>query len=229
MDYKLIRSRRRTVGIEINEEGALIVRAPDILKGHEIDQIVSKKKQWILNKQEEMKKRNLQRCSLQFNHGESFLVWGEWKPLDVVVNPKRHLMEAILNEDCIKIRVPVEKPDLIQEVLEGLYRSMIKEFLEACVAHYQPCFSKKVNRITIKNQKSRWGSCSSKNNLNFNWRLSMAPKAVAEYVVVHELCHLVYMNHSRDFWDLVESLVPNYKDCRNWLKEHGHKLYWSSR
>ncbi|MDW7674282.1 MAG: M48 family metallopeptidase [Bacillota bacterium] len=80
------------------------------------------------------------------------------------------------------------------------------------------------NRVLIKDQKTRWGSCSNKKNLNFSWRLIMAPSEVLEYVVVHEICHLVYMNHSRDFWQLVAKLFPDYQQQRKWLRDYGQTL-----
>lgn len=79
-------------------------------------------------------------------------------------------------------------------------------------------------RITIRTQKTRWGSCSGKGNLNFNSLLMLAPESVRDYVVVHELCHLKEMNHSRAFWQLVERVLPAYKKERQWLREHGMSL-----
>ncbi|HID0886867.1 TPA: M48 family metallopeptidase, partial [Clostridium botulinum] len=78
--------------------------------------------------------------------------------------------------------------------------------------------------IVIKNQKTLWGSCSSKGNINYNYKIVMAPLKILDYIVVHELCHLVHMNHSKDFWQLVESIIPDFKERRNWLKENGYKL-----
>lgn len=82
------------------------------------------------------------------------------------------------------------------------------------------CYTK----ITIRNQKTRWGSCSQTGTLSFNYRLMMAPPAVIDYVIVHELCHLTHMNHSKDFWNMVGSILPDYARSRQWLKEHGHEL-----
>ena len=79
-------------------------------------------------------------------------------------------------------------------------------------------------RITIRDQKTRWGSRSSSGTLSFNYRLMYAPRKVLDYVVVHELCHITHMNHSKEFWDMVASILPDYKESRNWLKEHGKEL-----
>lgn len=80
--------------------------------------------------------------------------------------------------------------------------------------------------ITIRDQKTRWGSCSSRGTLSFNWRLMLAPPRVLDYVVVHELCHIKHMDHSKEFWEMVESVLPDYKERRQWLKEHGNELYF---
>ena len=87
-------------------------------------------------------------------------------------------------------------------------------------------FSKQLNlypnQIRIKSLRSRWGSCSSKKNINLNWKLIHTPLRVIDYVIVHELCHLVHMNHSKEFWNKVKSHIPDYKKDKNWLKEYGN-------
>ncbi|HBQ86147.1 MAG TPA: M48 family peptidase, partial [Syntrophomonas sp.] len=81
------------------------------------------------------------------------------------------------------------------------------------------------NRVVIKEQKTRWGSCSSKHNLNYNFKTVMAPLPVLDYIVVHEMCHLVHLNHSREFWNLVESIIPEYRQHKEWLKMNGASFY----
>lgn len=110
------------------------------------------------------------------------------------------------------------------EVLERRYRNMARELFTNRVAYYHKFTGGNYTSITIRDQKSRWGSCSSRGTLSFNYRLIFAPAGVLDYVVVHELCHLTHMNHSKDFWNMVESIMPTYKQYKNWLKEHGHEL-----
>ena len=93
------------------------------------------------------------------------------------------------------------------------------------IEHYAPLLGVQPGRVTVRDQKSRWGSCSSKHNLNFNWKLIMAPPQALDYVVVHELCHLKIFNHSPRFWALVGSCMPDYEVWKKWLKVHGADLF----
>ena len=81
------------------------------------------------------------------------------------------------------------------------------------------------NQFRIKEQKTRWGSCSKRNNLNFNWKIIMAPEKVIDYVIIHELCHLVHFNHSKEFWNLLAFYMPDYKEQAEWLKNNGISLH----
>lgn len=96
----------------------------------------------------------------------------------------------------------------------------IKEKIGSRVAYYSKIMGVTVGRITIRNQKTRWGSCSSKGNLNFNYQLYYLPEELLDYVVIHELAHRRHMNHSADFWAEVEKYCPDYKVQRKWLKEY---------
>lgn len=112
----------------------------------------------------------------------------------------------------------------LTEEEQKMYAKEARKLFEARTAYYAPIVGVTYNRIAIKSQKTRWGSCSSKGNLNFNYLLYFAPLEILDYVVVHELCHRKEMNHSRAFWALVEKVLPDYKERRKWLKEHGKEL-----
>jgi len=110
------------------------------------------------------------------------------------------------------------------EVLIRRYRKTARQVIENRVTYYQGITGGHYTSITIRDQKSRWGSCSSRGTLSFNYRLIFAPPRVLDYVVVHELCHLTHMNHSHDFWNLVAQVMPDYKIYKTWLREHGNEL-----
>lgn len=127
-------------------------------------------------------------------------------------------MQAVSPKPSQKGKTPYERR------LEAPYRQAAKEYIPKRVAYYAELLDVTYATISIRDQKTRWGSCSSKGNLSFSWRLILAPPKVLDYVVVHELCHRKEMNHSPRFWALVESIIPDYKIHRKWLKENGEKL-----
>jgi len=99
------------------------------------------------------------------------------------------------------------------------YKKQARKLVEERLKYFNKHYNLKYNRIAIRNQKSRWGSCSSSKNLNFNYRLAIIPLALADYIIVHELCHLREMNHSRAFWSLVAEVIPDYKNRQKKLKK----------
>ena len=112
----------------------------------------------------------------------------------------------------------------LSESKRNVYIRKAKETITKRVSYFARLMGISYRNITIREQKTRWGSCSSEKNLNFNWKLILAPPEVLDYVVVHELCHLKEMNHSKAFWDEVGKVMPEYETYKLWLKENGWKL-----
>ena len=108
--------------------------------------------------------------------------------------------------------------------LENRYKNAARSLFESRVAFYHKMTGGTYTSITVRDQKTRWGSCSSKGTLSFNYRLIFAPPAVLDYVVVHELCHLTHMNHSKAFWSMVGTVMPDYQVYKVWLRDHGREL-----
>ena len=113
--------------------------------------------------------------------------------------------------------------ELIKEMLTKWYKDSFGDIVRERIEKYSPELNVAPAKIFIKNQKTRWGSCSTKGNINLNWLLVMTPLEIIDYVIVHELSHLKVINHSQEFWTLVESILPDYKERRKWLKENGTK------
>lgn len=109
-------------------------------------------------------------------------------------------------------------------ILDRRYRDAARTKITARVEYFHSITGGYYTSITIRDQKTRWGSCSSRGTLSFNYRLIFAPGKVLDYVVVHELCHLTHMNHSENFWNMVRSIMPEYKEYKLWLREHGSEL-----
>ena len=176
--YKLVRSSRKTLAVEIKGDGQVIVRAPYRISKREIERFVTEKADWI----------------------------------------EKHL-KTIRERQAARPAVKKLTAAEIQELADVA----MKDFPER-VRRFAPQVGVTYGRITIRNQKTRWGSCSSKGNLNFNCLLMLAPSEVRDYVVVHELCHRLEMNHSPRFWAEVERILPDYKARIKWLKEHGAEI-----
>lgn len=134
---------------------------------------------------------------------------------------KRGRVEKI--KDTLIAAVPAKETD-IGPLLTAWYRKEAKNIISIRARKYAQNMGQTFGEIHIRDQKSRWGSCSSAGNLNFNWRLVMTPEWIMDYVIVHELCHLTHMDHSARFWGLVERYMPDYRAAKQWLKEHGQEL-----
>ena len=139
------------------------------------------------------------------------------RDIEGFVESKRGWIEGHLR------KLPEAQPKLTDAELRELARRA-KEVLPEITAYYAPLVGVDYGRITIRAQRTRWGSCSAQGNLSFNCLLMLTPDDVMEYVVVHELCHRKEMNHSARFWAEVERVLPGYRESRRWLKEHGGGL-----
>lgn len=179
-DIRIIRSRRKTISIQIDENLRITVRAPLRMPDGAIRALIEERSAWIEKNLEKMRERK-----------------EETQP-----EP-----EELLTAEAIRV-LAKEAADYIPE--------RVSFYAEKIGVNY--------GRITIRNQKSRWGSCSGRGNLNFNCLLMLTPPDIIDYVVVHELCHRLEMNHSPYFWAEVERILPDYKNRRKWLKKEGEKI-----
>ncbi len=178
MNIELIRSKRRSISIEITPDLKVIVRAPLRMSEKDINSFIGEKADWLDKHYRKMQERQASKADVKG-----------------------------LTEQDIRLLTTKAKRILPPKV---------KKYAERVGVDY--------GRITIRMQKSRWGSCSSKGNLNFNCLLMNALEEIVDYVVVHELCHRKEMNHSKQFWAEVEKVLPDYKERRKWLKDNGGKL-----
>ena len=145
--------------------------------------------------------------------------------LSYVYEKSDWIVSAWENQKDRTPRTNDQPKDAATAALEKRYRDAAKEYIPKRVEYYHALTGGDYQKITIRDQKTRWGSCSSNGTLSFNYRLMLAPPRVLDYVVVHELCHLTHMNHSTAFWEMVASILPDYKEHRKWLKENEDSLH----
>ena len=173
VQYSIIRSDRKTIAIQIQPDGKVLVRAPKRMRMEEIKIFVESKAEWI----------------------------------------EKHLSNrTTFNQEKLT--------DQEMKMLREKARALVTEKVQ----YYAPLIGVTYNQIAIRAQHTRWGSCSSKGNLNFNCLLALVPIEVLDYVVVHELCHRKELNHSDRFWNEVANILPDYKCRKKWLKENGSNL-----
>jgi len=185
---------------------------------------VQEKASWINRKLDYYKNVQYLQANREFVDGELFMYLGQDYILNVEINDCLSKPKLELKEGKLYLQTPVRDKNLSAKAIEGWYRQQAREKIQERLNYYLTRIPKKPNRIVVKEQKKRWGSCSSKGNLNFNWRIIMAPVEVLDYIVVHELCHLVLLNHSKEFWNMVAAILPDYKLRKEWLKRNGFKM-----
>ncbi|MBM7556774.1 M48 family metallopeptidase [Halanaerobacter jeridensis] len=230
INYQVVRSNRKTVGLEVSIEDGVKIRAPKRLSQAEIESIVEKKAEWILKKQNKLSDVKPAPNPKEFLSGEKLPYLGRRYRIKLQEsdNVKQVKVKLYQGKFWLMISKSVAEADdrreLIREEVIQWYRSHADAKIKERVKKYQQQIGEEPNAIKVKKQKKRWGSCSSKRNLNFNWKLIMAPMSVIDYLVVHELAHLKYPNHSKEFWQLVEAVIPNYEEKQEWLRINGRRL-----
>ena len=212
---KIIRSKRKTLSLTINENAELIIRAPKRLSIEKIQDFINEKENWI-NRKKRLIENQIK--DVKSNHNK-LLYLGNLFPINVEHNASKELF--FTGEEFIANSI---EPDSLSLSIKKWYKNKFREIALPRVAYFANKHNLMVNQVRIKNQKTMWGSCSSKNNINLNYLLLMAPMGVIDYVIVHELVHTIHRNHSTDFWDSVESIMPEFQEHKRWLKKNGYKL-----
>ncbi|MCL5290679.1 MAG: M48 family metallopeptidase [Bacillota bacterium] len=214
--------RARNIRLKISPEKGLEVVVPPKYPLVSLEPLLKSRESWILQKLDLMNQRARQRKenSLAERQAVSFL--GKSYRLVTVFQEGPPVVDLV--GDKILVMLPQAHKDKVRQVLESWLRHQARDIILERVEMVRRKLRINYNQVFIKDQKTRWGSCSSQGNLNFNFRLVMAPLPVIDYLVAHEMAHLVEMNHSKKFWSLVESICPEYKKHRQWLKDHGAEL-----
>ncbi len=217
---KIIRSKRKTITLEVCDDATLIVKAPLRVKDNIINQVILKHHKWLENKKKQILSRDIRFIQKKFVNGENFFYLGKLYPLKIVQNNEMACPLILssgyfyLQENIIDRRAAFISWYKI-EAYYNIYQR-INWYAQKKVFYY--------NKVKISNAQKQWASCTHLDNLNFSWRLIMAPLSVIDYVVVHELAHLVEKNHSKSFWNKVRLFMPDYEKQRYWLKRNGYLL-----
>ena len=216
--------RKKTISILI-KDGNVEVKAPFNLNQKEIDSFILKKEKWIKNKilfQKSIKKLP----NKKFINGEVFKFLGKDLKLKINISDAK---KTYIKNDYIYLDLKnntKNNRENIKKELELFYRSSSEKILKEKTLIESKKMNLKVEKIKVRSYKNRWGSCSSNGDISYNWKLIMAPKKIINYVIIHELCHLIHFNHSRDYWEEVSKKLPNYRESKEWLKSNQYLFDW---
>lgn len=229
IDYQVVSSsRRRTVAIRVGPEEGVEVVVPDGLQRERVAQIVRKRAPWIMEKLRRVDEQ-VAPPPRDFVTGESFHYAGRRYRLHVRRSPRARRASLTFDQGRFIAVVPcatrdADLPRLLRPAFVTWYRERAELRLPARVAHFARLMGVAPERTVVKDQARRWGSCTKTGVLGLNWRIVMARASIVDYVVVHELAHLVEPDHGPRFWRVVASVTPDYEERREWLRVHGAQL-----
>jgi len=226
--YTLKESKRaRHIKFTVDINGFRVVK-PHSAKMSDVDRALEAKGSWIYKHYMEFQSRKAGECKREWESGEKVLYKGKEIEIRIFLHEDKRTairfngtgFEIFVNKEI----EANERKALVENIFRYWYKRAAKVFIKDRLDYFCKITGLTYNIMRIKEQKTRWGSCSKKGNLNFNWKIIMSPEWVIDYIIVHEVCHLRYLNHSREFWNMVDLYTPGYKKARKWLKENGSGL-----
>lgn len=216
VDIKIFKSKRKTVSIYIERDGSVSARVPETITEQEIQELLKGKEYQIFKHLAEWEQLNEKAVEREYISGQSFLYLGRNYRLkfDEVEAGKVNFRKNtfFLN--------PIDK-DKAKDLFIKFYKEKLNQKLPEIIIRYQEQLGVQPNQIKVMELQNRWASCTPNGNVNFHWKCAMAPIDVLHYIVVHELAHLIHNNHSKEFWNEVDKILPNYDAQIYWLKING--------
>jgi predicted metal-dependent hydrolase len=217
-DYSVVYSKRKTVSITVERDRSVVVRAPVGTSDEQIERLVLEKSFWIYEKTKHKQKYSPAGAAKEFTAGASIPYLGQQYRLDIISRS----FDGVLFDD--KFVISKRSARRASDLFKTWYLEQAEKTILPLVRDYSSKTGAEYNSVRIVDLKYRWGSCTPKNNLNLNWRLIKAPIRVIEYVIVHELAHLLEPNHTERFWQIVKTQIPDYVRAKLWLRENGNLL-----
>ena len=217
-EYRVVRSKRKTISIIVERDRSIVVRAPECATDERIRELVQSKNLWLYEKTNHRAKYPAQPAQKEFVAGESLMYLGRNYRLELTDDdvPGVRFQSRFMIPKCLA-------PDAAR-LLRDWYSERARIKIIPRAERYANSLGVDYGRLAVSEMKYRWASCSPRGNLNFSWRLIKAPMFVVDYVIVHELAHLLEPNHTDSFWTIVSVQLPRYKDAQVWLRENGHRL-----
>ena len=216
------RKRRKTISLQISDKSELVIAAPYFTPIGEINRFVQEKQNWIHKAIQKHKEEAIKNKTKEYITGEMFYYLGESFPLETFFEKNERQGLVFWGNRFYLNTADAAAKGMFYFV--AWYKKKAKQHLRQRVDFFSSQFKLRAKSVKITSAEKRWGSCSAEDNLSFSFRLIMAPPAIINYVIVHELMHIKEKNHSAAFWKLIEAVMPGYKINRRWLKDNHHKF-----
>ena len=226
--YKVRRSKRaKKITLQFHAERGFLLVAPSRAGRINYDAVFRESQAWVMEALEKARLYRAYHQERQYHDGADFPYLGKPLPMRIFPEDDRDGIRIRHKPDHFEVYLPTRQASdqsVLRQAFEIHYRRLAKAYLPRRVNQLAAEHGFSYNQLRIKHQKTLWGSCSGKRNLNLNMRLMMTPPEAIDYIIIHELCHLRELNHSKKFWALVESLCPEYDKWHSWLRENTQRL-----
>ncbi|MBL8236503.1 MAG: M48 family metallopeptidase [Bryobacterales bacterium] len=212
---------RRTAGIAIERDGRLPVRAPEAVPPEKIEDIVASERYWIYKNLAEWRDLNATRILREYRSGEGFLYLGRSYRLLLAANQDEPLLLKG-GRFCLRMEI-VERGEVpaARAAFRDYYIGNGLRRIAGRIEYFAPKVGVTPGRVEVRELGHRWATCSATGALAFHWKSMMAPPTIIDYIVVHELCHFLHLDHTDAFWNEVDKIIPDYRDRKEWLRKNG--------
>lgn len=218
IQYSLSKSNRKTASIYIERDGQISIIVPKELTTEKIERLIENKRYWIYKSLSEWRDLNATKIEREFVNGEGFLYLGRSYILRKVPEQEEPLM---LKGGYFCLCLPKNKADNPKDIFKAFYKQKGLEKIAQRIDFYKSRMGVEVKKVRIQELQYRWASCNVGGILNFHWKCMMAPLKIIDYIVVHELAHLIVKDHSLAFWNEVDKILPDYQERKEWLRING--------
>lgn len=219
INYEVIRRKRKSSSLIVENDGTVKLIVPQDALNEDIEKIIESKRYWIYTKRSEFEALNYSRVDRKFVNGQGFLYLGVSYRLELVDE-----LEVDIKLYRGKFYMKRSKASNGKEVFKSFYKEKGLSRIIERINIYKSMMGVEPQNIRIMELKNRWASCTDEGNLNFNWKCIMAPLSIIDYIVVHELAHLIYKDHGTEFWNMVDKIISDYENRKNWLRDNGAGL-----
>lgn len=222
--FEVSYKNRTSIGLRMDQYGSLEVLAPKGTPDERVIQVLEANWTMIQEKQKEIQDRMQGTVEKVYEYGETFLYLGKTYPIRISEDETIEQDHVLFDGKALQIQVRQHGDENIRQALKRYYYQQCKAIVEKSIKSHQNHFKMKPRSVKIVDSKKNWGTCNGNLELTFNWKLAMAPQTVIDYVVVHEMCHMMHLNHDRSFWRLVGKIMPGYKEQEKWLAVSSWKM-----